>query len=801
MKRSFVALTSFIVVLLLNTSSILFAQSNANVSWPLNSVSKTSPKIIGKISAADESFSNMVITDYNGVSGSQRITVKGGNWTNDNSPNYSRYVQFSLKPDSGNIFSISSIALNLGGSGGSNMQAVVLFSTDSNFTKSTEIFSGALGRDNLNLINYDSSIIIGQTQTIYLRIFPWYTNSATGKYLNLSDIVIAGNTGMPGYPVIMTLSVSKILKNSAVCKANALSDGGTQILSRGFCWNTSGSPSISGDSTVDGNGLGNFVSKLNNLASGTIYYVRSYATNSTGTTYGNEINFTTLASDTTFTVSASTKGKGTINVQPQKVSYEPGSRIVVNAIADSGYTFVKWSGDIAGLQNPDTLTLYDNMNFSADFISNKFKESDSVPIGFASVNAEGQSVTTGGSGGDTVLFKDYYSLASYCLSLGNPKGNKNIKPQVIFVTSMQGDGNQILIKAVSNVTILGAFSGATIVNGGFQITNSKNIIIRNIELKDCKPDCITINTTSSYSTHHIWIDHCTFTDSPSVDPGASTHDGLLDITHRSNYVTVSWNHFSNHRKTCLLGYTDGASDEQGQLKTTYHHNWFEGTFSRHPRVRHTECHVFNNFYDGRKPLGNYTMDYGIASTDGAKVLVEGCYFLKVKNPTKTQEGNSPNGDLLQRDNIFVDCGTHFSDSTAFNPLNYYKYSMDSASAVPNLVESGAGAGVLYFEVPRRLLTGINNVEAQIPSEFSLFQNYPNPFNPSTIIKYTIPQKSHVILNVYDILGRRVTTLVNRIESPGMYRVNFNAANLSNGIYFYSLKTDVFNVTRKMILLK
>lgn len=89
----------------------------------------------------------------------------------------------------------------------------------------------------------------------------------------------------------------------------------------------------------------------------------------------------------------------------------------------------------------------------------------------------------------------------------------------------------------------------------------------------------------------------------------------------------------------------------------------------------------------------------------------------------------------------------------------------------------------------------------LPMNYSLSQNYPNPFNPSTFINYQLPVQSNVSLKIYDMLGKEVNTLVNETKPAGNYNVNFNATNLSSGIYFYTLKTAQFNQSKKMILLK
>ncbi len=89
----------------------------------------------------------------------------------------------------------------------------------------------------------------------------------------------------------------------------------------------------------------------------------------------------------------------------------------------------------------------------------------------------------------------------------------------------------------------------------------------------------------------------------------------------------------------------------------------------------------------------------------------------------------------------------------------------------------------------------------IPYEYILCQNYPNPFNPSTMIKYQLPQMSYVTLQVYDILGRVVTTLVHETKQAGYYSVEFNAASLSSGIYFYRIIANTFTQSKQMMLIK
>ncbi len=106
----------------------------------------------------------------------------------------------------------------------------------------------------------------------------------------------------------------------------------------------------------------------------------------------------------------------------------------------------------------------------------------------------------------------------------------------------------------------------------------------------------------------------------------------------------------------------------------------------------------------------------------------------------------------------------------------------------------------YLAVPSVLVTSVEYI-ATVPNSFSLEQNYPNPFNSLTSILYQLPVESRVELKVYDMLGKEIAVLVEKIQHPGTYRISFSASNLSSGIYFYRLRTDNFTETKKMILIK
>ncbi|MGI5498567.1 pectate lyase family protein [Lentzea sp. CA-135723] len=227
-----------------------------------------------------------------------------------------------------------------------------------------------------------------------------------------------------------------------------------------------------------------------------------------------------------------------------------------------------------------------------------------------------------------------------------------------------------MTKVASNKTIEGVGSSSAITGQGLNIANASNVIVRNLNFSNWGDDAINVQ----YSTR-VWIDHNTF---------SNGYDGAVDVKRASDYVTVSWNKFTSHNKTMLLGHSDdNGSEDRGKLRVTYHHNWFAGTQQRHPRVRFgNPVHVYNNYYGG-------VTDYGVASTVEAGVLVEGNYFENTKDPFHRGEGSSPGGSLVARSNHFVNSGT--GDQGGSVKSLPYSYPLDSASSVKSVVTAGAGA--------------------------------------------------------------------------------------------------------------
>jgi photosystem II stability/assembly factor-like uncharacterized protein len=114
---------------------------------------------------------------------------------------------------------------------------------------------------------------------------------------------------------------------------------------------------------------------------------------------------------------------------------------------------------------------------------------------------------------------------------------------------------------------------------------------------------------------------------------------------------------------------------------------------------------------------------------------------------------------------------------------------------------GGDGKILHTTTGGQWLVGINNIASEVPKSFDLQQNYPNPFNGSTIIEYSVNKAGDYKLEVFDITGKIVSTLLNNRMNIGEYKIKFDSGNLSSGIYFYRLSNEEFIQTKKLVIMK
>lgn len=156
------------------------------------------------------------------------------------------------------------------------------------------------------------------------------------------------------------------------------------------------------------------------------------------------------------------------------------------------------------------------------------------------------------------------------------------------------------------------------------------------------------------------------------------------------------------------------------------------------------------------------------------------------------------GILLSTDN-----GTSWSavnDGLTDSPDQFSDVVHALAIVGTDLYAGTRGAGV-WRRPLSEMVVSVETTPTELPSSYSLHQNYPNPFNPSTTIKYEVPRTSDVRLSVFDMLGRKVSVLVNQRRDAGVHEVKFDGSGLSSGVYLFRLQAGGFVQTRKLVLLQ
>uniref|UniRef100_UPI004025DDEF pectate lyase family protein n=1 Tax=Prevotella sp. TaxID=59823 RepID=UPI004025DDEF len=298
--------------------------------------------------------------------------------------------------------------------------------------------------------------------------------------------------------------------------------------------------------------------------------------------------------------------------------------------------------------------------------------------------------------------------------------------------SSSSEGLQIKGKnAYSNlyITLEGIGDDATLRGFGLLLRNAANVELRNFAIMRCMDDCVSIDTDNKF----IWVHHLDFFyGQKGSDADQAKGDGTTDIKDDSQYITVAYNHYFDSGKSSLCG----MKSESGPNYIDYHHNWFDHSDSRHPRVRTMSVHVWNNYYDG-------CAKYGVGATTGASVFVESNYFRATKDPMLiSQQGTDAKGIgtfsgetggmIKSYGNVYADKGassnytpvTQHESATSFdcyevasrdeqvpgsvktlvggttynnfdtNSTLMYTYKPDAATQVPAVVTGWTGAGRL-----------------------------------------------------------------------------------------------------------
>ena len=212
------------------------------------------------------------------------------------------------------------------------------------------------------------------------------------------------------------------------------------------------------------------------------------------------------------------------------------------------------------------------------------------------------------------------------------------------------DGGDLVIEnanlATGHITLEGVGEDALADGWGVRIKGATNVEVRNIGV-------MNVNSTAGddiglqQDNDHVWVHHNDhFYGDAGSDADQVKGDGAMDVK-KSTYVTISYDHFWDNGKSSLLGLSENTTTG---LYINYHHNWFDHSDSRHPRVRFYSAHIYNNYYDGNDK-------YGAGSTLGSSLFLEGNYFRNCKHPMLTSLQGSDVWNELKGANDPTNMGT------------------------------------------------------------------------------------------------------------------------------------------------
>ncbi|WP_437595599.1 right-handed parallel beta-helix repeat-containing protein [Sorangium sp. So ce590] len=279
--------------------------------------------------------------------------------------------------------------------------------------------------------------------------------------------------------------------------------------------------------------------------------------------------------------------------------------------------------------------------------------------------------TTGGKGGEVVSVSSLDALRTEAARDG---------ARIIQITGkISGSGDDV--RVASDKTIVGVGSSGELQGIGINLRRASNIILRNLKIHHVLASSGNGDGIHMDESHNVWIDHCElWADSTAVNSDKDKYDGLIDATHESSNITISWSYLHDHWKGMLVGSSDKDDSDR---RITLHHNRFSNVNSRLPSYRGGNGHIFNNYFEN-------VPTSGVNSRVGACLRVEGNHFYKVKNPITTLD--SAAGGTHRIDNVFEETtGTQTSgaDCSWTAP---YAYPLDRAADVKAIVLEHAGVG-------------------------------------------------------------------------------------------------------------
>jgi len=671
-----------------------------------------------------------------------------------------------------------------------------------------------------------TSYLTGLTPGLTYHVRAYATNSAGTAYGNevvfstLASIVV---------PTVTTSSVSNIQVTTAICGGRVADWGGDSVVAKGVCWNTTGNPTLSGNHTTDGSDTGSFTSGLAPLTGSTTYYVRAYATNGAGTGYGNQVTFTSATPQPDTTVVVAKDGSGNYTTVQAAFDAAPsnytghwiiyvknGTYYEKDTLASGKINVVlqgqsrdstiitfddygdKYGGNGSG--SPGTSGSFsvaiDASDFTAENIT--FRNTYSPQAGISGTQAVALR-----SNGDRQQFLNCKLLGfqdTYYTWGGSGTGRLYLKDCFIEGTVDFMFGRDIAV--FDSCTIHEMRNGGTLTAGSTDPSSLFGYVYRN---------CTIIADSVGYDGN---VDAAFYLGRPWQSSPRTVFMHCYEPVNLSPAGWMSWN--VNPALFAEYNCFGPGSSDTGRVKWSSQLTDSAAALYSLANIfakssASSSLILYNWMPSVATPADNWPF---ITDTSFSVQLVSFTSNVQgtnvILNWQTTSEINNAGFNVLrkgQSDANYVLIASYKSDSSLIGlgisnvgkPYTFTDTTVHRKGTYSYELQSVSIKGVTKT-FSQLSATGVKQA-GSLPKSFALLQNYPNPFNPTTTITYDVPEAAKVKIDVFDILGNRIATLVDESKPAGEYTTLFDGSQLASGVYFYRMLAGSYVSVRKLILLK
>ena len=562
----------------------------------------------------------------------------------------------------------------------------------------------------------------------------------------------------------------------------------TSTLIQQYTVTTSSNPTAGGIVTQSGTGTYNSGSSVTVTATANSgYSFVNWTEGSTVVSTSAGYNFTISANRTlvanfvqqyTVTTSSNPTAGGTVT-QSGTGTYNSGSSVTVTATPATGYTFTGWGGDATGSTNPLIVTMNSNKNIIANFAISTYTLTVNAANGTVTKNPDQANYNHGTTVQLTATPATGYTFTGWS---GDATGSTN--PLTVTMNSNKNITANFAINTFT-VTLSAAPAAGGIVTQSGTGTYSPGSSVT-----------VTASANSGYN-------FVSWTESGTVVSTGLSYSFIINsnralvanFTQAQYTVTLSPNPPAGGTLTGSGIYSFG---EIVTVKATPNSGYQFVSWTEGGTVVSTGTNYAFIINSSRVLVANFALLSVLSVTPD---------FVNVNHPAGTTSfsvANTGSGTLnwsaVSNTSWITITGAGSGTNSGTINVSYNANTGNARTGTITVTAAGASGSPKIVEVRQATYTDVRDLNDK-PETFNLFQNFPNPFNPTTNIRFNLSKDSMVSLKVYNILGQEIAQLINKEMPAGSYQYDFDASQLTSGLYIYKIQTENFVQAKKMLLMK